>query len=238
MKHIIPVTPLLKAMKAARRADIVYDPPPYGWCIYPVNPEALLAPFSLLQLNPGWRLHTYVCFDPLGANTLTFGMPESIKLQEPSECSRSMGQGNLPPIPDIAEINFMTLIEGDGSPMAYAMASLASREIAEMGAFWHGITWLTQRLLGRNPWTNGGIHGGFHRQKITDESKWKWHTSRPQVWKPVVVLMDGEQPIVRFHTFDEKSDTIIRHEDRYAAVGMTYESTTTELAAGGGGFCF
>ena len=134
----------------------------------------------------------------------------------------------------------MEVIEGDGSSKSYLHASLFSREIAELGAMWHGRDWSTHTILDENPLlnpkgtqTNFGTHAPFD-----DKTLWKWIENEPDEWKPSVST-GSEGAIFTFYSYSGLGqDIIYRHVDTYSTGSYCLETEKTVISRGPAGFRF
>ena len=135
---------------------------PEGWTISNVDPMKIVALFNpALWLKAGWTLHAYQLRDsPSGGNGngVIWALPGKSWFPEPGSPTVLWGRRKflepsahltLPiPKPPNAIEDFREVIEGNGTPLSYALASILARELYEFGAMWHGLSWSDVDLTG------------------------------------------------------------------------------------------
>jgi hypothetical protein len=197
--------------------------PESGWIVDGEVAASIVPAFGHLKLRDGFRLVTFVYRDSTGGNGWTFAFPQgattptSFEVQAKDEFPPSRPPGSLP--------DFMGAIEGDGSPRSYVEASILGREIAGLGAWWHGIEWSTHTLL----------PAGDDPQALWGEVTWT--ESRPEDLRPEVAV-DGGKVTVSFWTFSALGEAhVTRHTDRFEAGSLSpLEVSEVVVATGAGGF--
>ena len=211
---------------------------PAGWSRSHTDPGAILAATEVLHVKPGYKLVGYRYRAGGNGNGIVWALPASAPFPEPYECDVLEDQFAKPPRPSEA-IEPMDVIEGDGSPWSYLVASLLSRELLEYGAMWHGIGWGTHEIVCRDPWqqpqrATSSLREGPH----SPAEEWNWLEPPPDDWRPAVKLGEGSV-IVTFFTFSALGvETITRNEDTYVPPGYRPEMTLPTIGEGQGGFEF
>jgi hypothetical protein len=206
---------------------------PEGWSKSPVDPVAMLQVFSTLHLKPGFALRAYQYRQSNNGNGVVWAMPENLPFPEPNKCPPGE-----PPRPSGTLDDVMESIEGDGSPLSYLHASLLARELAEFGAFWHGVYWGAFQILDADPWTNNeSAERSSPREGPTGRLEdWKWIESKPNEWQPTIVVQ-GDEVEVKFYTFcGLGSQKITHHVDRYIRGKYSFTTKEQTIAEGPRGY--
>lgn len=207
---------LAKARSAAEPTEIEIDD---GLSTHLLDAMNVMAVFSPpLRIKPRWTLVTQQYTDGANGNGFTWAIPadgpqpDLFLTEWPDDSTRP--EGALEPI---------SVIDGEGSPWSYMCASLLARELAELGAMWHGCEWSTHELYGGT-----SLPGD-----------WTYTGPRPASYNPTVTLSQ-EGATVTFYTYTGLGqDRIIRHTDFYrVGQGYQFKSETWSVAYGSGGFVF
>jgi len=239
------------ADRIARLREAVRDvaePPregPDGWARSTIDPMKLLALFKPLKLKEGFVLHAYQFRSGGNGNGFVFALPEGSPLPEPEECRPEKPERprdfEPQPSPDDAEWDVMGLIEGDGSPWSYMLASILERELGEFGAIWHGCSWDAHRILGEDPLSFGrriGTRRFGGEGPHTGSADWMLRGPKPRQWQPVVGKEAG-RTVVRFYTYSGLDrEAIYENVDTYEPDSYYFETESTVLADGEGGYVF
>lgn len=226
-----------KIAKLRRRAHELAEPPencPEGWFRRPDDPARILALFDGLRLKTGFVLRAYQFIQGGNGNGVVWALPETADFPDPAECQQLEGRFLSPPKPPEALDDFREAIEGDGSPLSYLSASLASRELREFGAMWHGVSWGTVEILDTNPWEHGEAAPDDLRRAI--DGDWQWQLPRPEDWRPraevegdtVRVTLLGYTGFVQHRLFEIT--------DLYQLGSYVFETVTSDLALGSHGW--
>jgi hypothetical protein len=128
-----------------------------------------------------------------------------------------------PPPVTAAEGDIGVALAGDGSDDAALMASIAYRELHEMGAAGHGADWLDEVVLGDDG------------PDESDQPQWEWRGPRPQRWGPAVTRAGGETIVVFQTQTDVGGHRLIRYEDRYRPGSLAARRRSDVLAEAAGG---
>jgi hypothetical protein len=187
--------------------------------------EQVVSVFPHLRLRDGFRLVTILTRQSSGGNGWTFALPE--RASPPSQKMVEAEDRFPPSKPRDSLPSFMEGIEGDGTLRSFIEAAILGRELAELGAWWHGISWRTHTLLAGND-DPGSLSG-----------TWKWNGERPESWNPVV-RRDGSIVEAVFWTASALGrERIVRHTDRFEPGSLCpVQVAETTIATGSGGFTF
>jgi hypothetical protein len=201
------------------------------------EPMDLLTAFPALRLKTGLTLRAYLHGGGIGGRGTVWALPDT----HPFPDRGSLFDLKEPfPSPPEALDDVMDAIEGDGSAWAYLSASLLARELAEYGAWWHGSSWDTHRILGRDPWVtppSSTDETPSHDFNLLRREAWCLRDSPPQEWAPVV----WEESFIHviFHTYSGyRRSAIYRHWDVFRPRAYRFESDVQVLADGPGGYIF
>lgn len=215
-----------------------------GWTKSATDPTKLLRVFKPLRLKDGFVLRAYQYRSGENGNGIVFAMPVGRPFPAPDECRPEPPEHswNYEPVPFPAEAEWdvMQLIEGDGEPWSYVLASLLAKELQEFGALWHGSSWSTHTILGENPLVAGRESGTRHPDDGPhgDPNDWAWAERKPRKWEPTVGK-DSGCVVVRFYTYSGLGrEAIYRHLDTYEPGSYAFETERTIIAEGRGGYVF
>jgi hypothetical protein len=173
-------------------------------------------------------------------NGFVWAVPEGAPFPKPEACPRLEGAFLQPPKPPGALDDLLDAIEGDGTPWSYMSASLFAREAAEFGALWHGCSWSTHVILGRDPWATppeeperSPMEGPTGAADV-----WTWRDEKPARWEPCYRAARSERAIV-FYTFNGLGQEMIyRWTDTYKKGSYNFTTNREQVAEGRGGFVF
>ncbi len=228
---------LRKQAAEAARSDVE---PPQGWSKSIVDPMNVLAVFSPLRIKKGFVLRAYQFTEGGNGNAFVWAMSIDAPSYEPEECPKLEDQFLSPPKPPAALNDVMEAIDGDGTPWSYMCASLFCREISEFGAMWHGCSWGTHTILGRNPidpWKP--MRGDRQDRPSGGPAKWTWIEREPADWRPRAADDDMGSKTVVFFTFSGLGQEMIhRHTDKYSHGSYCFEADCHEIAMGPGGYVY
>jgi hypothetical protein len=207
-----------------------------------VDPNKVLAAFESLRMKEGWALRAYQFVEGGNGNAFVYALPIDVPLPSPEDCPRSRSHFLEPPVPPSALSNFMEAVEGDGSPFSYLSASFAARELAEIGAMWHGLTWSTHQLLSQNP-LSPPRRKTARRSSVMlfpdpENGPWEWTEEPPSSWIPTVT-MNPKTVRVTFYTYSGLGEqAVYRHVDTFRIGSYRFSSKETVITKGPGGFIF
>jgi hypothetical protein len=206
---------------------------------------ALVALFGRLRVRDGLRLVTYVVRGGVGGTGWTFAIPAAAPAA-PLDAVLQPGRDRPAPPPG-ALAHPMDAVAGDGSLRAYAQASILRRELAEIGAWWHGLSWSTHVLVGpsedpgRPVVYSGGDLLAFPPTGMLDPAEWTWTAAPPPDWRPRAERGPDGGVTVTFWSYSELgAATVYEHRDVYPAGGRLVPSAARrrELGSGPGGYVF
>lgn len=237
-KHTIALElgPIREAVETLRRRSSLSREHPDGCSIYPIAPGSMVKYFAPLRLKKGWTIRGFIFGHFMGHTMLPFGLPRNVKLPSPDRRLLTpdaawKGLSRLGALKD-----YMAIVEGDGSAASYLLASILSREIAQIGAFWHGLHWRTHVLLESDPW-KAGPFVPYSDWPMSPRREWSLVAARPRTWKPSVTFVPGRQPVVSFYSLSARDgEAIYVHQDTFGGDGMSFTSTENVIATGGGGY--
>lgn len=234
-----------RQLERARRrgARLVGDPPDReGWSLDEKSAERVLSLFGRLRLAPAFRLVTYASRGGIGGTGWTFAVPAHAVAPVEDLVVPDQFQPKPPPG---ALAHFMEAVIGDGSLRAYVQASIAGRELAELGAWWHGLEWSTHGLVGPGdepgrPAVYDGSLYAVEPAGMFDATEWLWSEQPPGDWRPRAERDDGDTVTVTFWTYSELgSSAVYEHRDVYRDGSLVPVSAERrELGSGPGGYVF
>jgi hypothetical protein len=199
---------------------------------------AVVAVFKPLWIKDGYILRAYQFRDDGNGNGVVWAMPVDAPFPDPESCP-CLEDGFLqPPKPSDALGDVMETIDGDKSPWSYLCASVLARELHEFGAIWHGCSWGTHTILGKDPWKGSRRNRDSMDFPSGNTTQWKWREPRPTEWQPQVTE-DGRKITVTFYTFSGLGqEAIYRHKDSYCNGSYCFKSRRKKVATGPGGYVF
>ena len=230
--------------RRAEQARHISQPPQgEGWQRNHTDPMQLLAVFTTLRLQDGYRLVGYERDWGIGCSGRVVAVPVQAGFPAPDPVT------GLPAhVPGLVE-DPMRVIQGDGSAWSYLEASILWRELREFGAWWHGMTWSTHTILGANPLRVPSAHtippqrsqhqADFGKGELPQPGDTRWVWLEPQMnlptaqWDPVVYITPNLIRVV-FYTYSPLGqEGIYRHEDTYRPGCYQPQSTRmTKIAEG------
>lgn len=229
--------------KRAARVTEIPSEGPEGWTPLGNEPARVLAVFTSLHLGPGFALRGYRLHEGFDGNAIVYAVPADQTLPEPGLCPVNPNHFLQPPVPPGALPDVMQAIDGDGTPWSYFSASIFARELAELGAMWHGCNWSTHSILGGNPLSDAAVRRSLRRSNLVpatwkDLEAWTWIQKPPDEWLPIVRISEPDVSVT-FHTYSGLGQEIVyRHVDIYRRGSYCFTTTATPLAKGPGGYCF
>ncbi|MHC4201873.1 MAG: hypothetical protein ACYSU0_17940 [Planctomycetota bacterium] len=211
---------------------------PDGWSRSAIDPAELFGLFKPIRLREGMILRAYQYRSCGNGNGLVFAMPVETPFPAPRECASGDLEDYSPePVPPGATWDIMRLVEGDGTPWSYILASVLERELEEFGAIWHGCSWSTHTILGAEPLSReGGRRSQIEPMAPADQ--WEWREPEPEDWRPAVGDEAGAT-VARFYTYSGVGrQSIFRHVDTFESEGYSFYTEREAIAEGPGGFVF
>lgn len=186
-----------------------------------VDPLRVVAAFPCLHLRSGWTLYNQRFTDGANAIGHTWGFQAGSRPPRPIVVGPEGG-------PPFGSVPAMFVIDGDGTPWSYLCASLLARELAELGARWHGCSWVTHEL-----------YDGGRLPEVHPFGQWQNLAPRPERYDPTVTR-DEQGTTVTFYTYSGLVEhRVTRHVDLYRA-NTAYQATADNqvIARAPGGFRF
>jgi hypothetical protein len=224
-----------KAGEAPVRSD--------GWCVAPFDPNRLVQAARHVRLKPGFKLGTYVWSSHVGGHGATLVIPRDRDLPEPvaQHMGMELAAGYQPPglLPRLpwAHQDIARFLEGDGSDLSYFETSILVREVHEIGAWWHGVSWGARHLVATPPakWPRR------NRASLTTlkpcKGGWTW-VIHPSEFRPTVTR-GARGTVLTFHTYSGLGrEHITRHTDSFTGDSLHFETATSEIAQGEQGFVY
>lgn len=210
---------------------------PGGWLPEATAAVAVLAAFPLLELEPGWTLGTYVFRERLGGYGLTFARELGAPMRSRQELEASHGAGQEPTVDP--ESGVQTVLRWDPQDLAgYVWASVAARELDQLGGSWHGLYWSSQGLLGGTgtPVLAGDDAVPFGG--VPDFKAFDFQTPPPARWDPQVRHSKQGVQVDLFTFGGRDGESLWRHRDVYAPGSTVPARSRTQIARGGFGYVF
>ena len=210
-----------------------------GWVSDPIAASAVLTALPVIDRQPGWMFVTHVFRDRMGGYGITAGrrigarVPSREELQVAVDAGRGSELGNV----RAAE----TVLRWDPLDLAgYLWASIAVRELKQLGGDWHGLWWSTECLVGGvgTPVLTGGDES-YMSEAPPDLATFSFQAEPPSRWDPSVRRSTDGAVTVEFFTFGARDgERLWRHCDVYSAGSTVPERFRTEIARGGFGYVF
>lgn len=242
--------------RAQELARMDRQPKDGRWHPMPLDPARIVGAFDRLRIAPGWALRGYAVSDGHGGRGVVWAVPAKDPAVAPESCLRD----GLPRPPGAA--GFLEALRGDGTPASYLQLSLLTRQLMELGAFWHSLVWTGQHLVMVEPadWRRRTVYTWFDRDnREQEEVRWEWisiprggpgpdpsapplgwqfHGEWPREWRPEVrVTADAVQ--VRFYVYDRQGfERLIRFVDTYHPPSLVPETREELIATGGRGIVY
>ncbi len=205
-----------------------------GWALGDVDVDSVLAPFGV-AVAPGWELVVL---------TARWGRDgEGRVLAVPAGAAAGVRKGleNLlsdydqddPPEVEEAAADVGQALTGERSDRGLLLASLAVRELAEVGAAGHGWDWLEEQIVeGDGPLPQ--LPTGWDAPEGVEN--WDWAAPRPHRWSPSVERSPSSAT-VRFFTYRAAGGhELACHTDTYGADGLAARRSRLTLARAPGGY--
>lgn len=193
-----------------------------GWSQCHIDTPAIFAQTPGLWLSPEWTLVAYVYRSGSNGNGVVWALPVGSSAQ-PAVLGWRRARLYSPPRPADAA-PFSRALRGDGSAASYLRASLLRREIAELGALWHGSSWGEHGILDTMPdlpWVrDAGLPPDFD-------------------WKPRAEIdAQGEVTVTMYTLTRHVQERVIELVDHYrlGSYEPTAETTSRDVAVGGPGY--
>jgi hypothetical protein len=224
--------------------EIYYEQDGHGayWICYP---DAIIKACQNISLEEGWHLEAYHFYENGNANTKTYALPDGTHLLPPEQALTTQNLDDLPedlpgfwpwpPTPEYADPDVMAHIIGDDTYLSYIEASILSRELQEIGASWHGLTWGVSHIINTTELID--------EQKNNTDSAIKfgnlnWTEPVPESMEPVVCCSDTICNVTWYTRTRLNQEKVACNVDTYQRGSYLATTNTTILATGTGGFYF
>jgi hypothetical protein len=171
------------------------------WFISSTNPGTAVLKLPGLKLKSNLRLVTYLYRTPNQGVGVTWAVPEELSITAQLEKAlANSGDRAHPPQPIGACDDVMAAIEGDRSPLSFAVASLLRRELREFGALGQACSWSHHRLIQTPP----------------AQASWQWRVEMPKSLAPKLLLFPNGRAAIEFFTCRVTPPiAIFQHVDQY-----------------------
>ena len=214
--------------------------PERGWNADATAASTVASLFSRLSVRDGIQLVTLAARAGAGGNGWTYALPEKTQVPTPAHLELAAAFPPAPPKGALSDV--MDAVEGDGSLRSYVQASILSREIGELGAWWHGLGWSTHTLLdnGEGPFSPRPALQPLDAYTAPDrDQEWRWGSDPPKDWRPVAARESAAVTVVFWTISALGTERIVRSVDRYADGSLRpFDSAAETVAEGPGGFVF
>lgn len=185
------------------------------WFISATNPGTVFLKLPGLKLKQDWRLVSYLYrLGEVDGKGMIWAVPEALSTTFHLEQVLSSRERTDPPQPQGALANFMHAIEGDGSPLSYAIASLLRREFLEFGALGQSVNWSHHRLIDTLP----------------TQAQWQWRVETKDLSPKIAVFPNGKIAIEFFTCRLATPIGIFQHVDQYVAGQYTADCLDRAIA--------
>jgi len=134
-------------------------------------------------------------------------------------------------LPKWADSEIENYIEGDGTPLSYFQASIFFRELYDLGAIWHNVSWGHQKFV-TSP-SDILYENWIHEEPTPIE--WTWNEPEPKKWCPVVWRDKDQRWNVTFHAIDMMNATLTSYTDTFVE-GYKFTISSKIIADYPGGY--
>lgn len=154
---------------------------------------SLMERFNLLRIQEDFRIDGYFFYDGMGGNFRPVVLPTEMALPEWTDNSRNP-VFEPEAMPDGLDIEIAPYIIHDHAPKSYFQKSIFLRELADIGAFWHGCS----------DWNIKGIV--LEKSEVLDLTKRDQFISEeykntPDVLLPKISFLDSNSVEASFYFF-------------------------------------
>lgn len=189
---------------------------------------AVVAAFPALGRVPGWTFGTYVLRDARGSYGWTFGRPLGTRVRSEGEWSAGLAIGRDPRTD--ADLPARMVLRWDEADLAgYLWASVAARELEQLGCDWHGPWWSSEVLLGG---TGRPVIAGAGAAGAGPEVTWlAVQDTAPTQWDPRVRRIADGKTVVDLFTFGARGGSRLwHHRDVYPAGSRLADQASVVIA--------
>ena len=209
------------------------------WICYP---DSIIKACQNLSIRDGWHLEAYQFYEGGNANAKVYALPDGSHLLPPEEAfaeetgeerdGKPRGFWPWPPAPDYADGNVMEYFTGDDTPRSYLEASLLSRELKELGAAWHGVSWGVTRIIN----STEIVHLGTG--EIIEADLMDWTETIPTSMEPVICCSETSCSVTMYTYTGLYGERISRIADIYKRGTYSASTESNDIATGTGGYLF
>jgi len=217
------------------------------WSKCPLDPLPVEKALKHLRLKEGIVLHAYQFRVHMGGNCFVYALPAGAEFPPPERCPKVDVALDIlvtsfeVPRPPGSLAHFMEAFEGDRSPESFFEASIVLRELNELGAFWHGISWGRHKIIDADPFTLQEEDEVIPSKSLLPkkDEDWEWPSGKPSEWRPCVEVFDDGRAVVRFYTYSALgSKTVYLHTDTYSSRDYVPERSKETIGRGPTGYVF
>jgi hypothetical protein len=186
-----------------------------------LDPAPIVESFGCLRIRPGWKLTAFLQgnldgdsrvvalpadFEPGSADDVRFSLARLRGQVEEPYARYSSDWGICVPLASL--LRFMKVVDGDGTPWSYLCASLAVRQLLDVGVFGrfvHEHDWAEHRAV-------GSLADCFPNSRLRGDC------TSPAL-QPPEVTTDDSRVAVRFYTYRPPGalpEGVWLHEDGYS----------------------
>jgi hypothetical protein len=189
----------------------------------------------ILRIREDYALSYYQHFGRDDFSVM-YSMPAGMEIPDISKVPmRANDRDETVPFPEGANADFMIALQGDASLKSYLFASIFRRELAELGAMWHSVSWGIESVIGSPPWLDQHLiqtaHADFERP--SNEQEMRFNRQMPTEWEPIVTQRNDGIVAVQFYTHTRLGgERITGYTDRYEP-GSYQHATAVEVIATG-----
>ncbi len=220
----IPVETAMNWVNTAREAARVEDlEETEGYVPFPRGQlQRIINAFDQLHVRPEWRLDPYIWrFTTMGGGLIMPRGREHPQL-EPVELPDPQVPSFTKPWVMRKPHHVLLLTAGEGTPQSFLQASLLSRELHELGAFYETLRWHDHQLVNRAP----DVPEPSDFDPV--QTKRLVRFPSPEDLSPRVRRYAGGVEVIFYTTYANEPGQLFRFNDRYVpGKGYCYLATQT-----------
>ncbi len=206
-----------------------------GWAVAQLDLEPVLSPFGV-SVAPSWELVVLTRRSGRDGEGRVLAIPLGSMARVRDDLGRAfadLDDDDEPPPVEGAAVDLGQALRGPRDDRGLLLASLAVRELAEVGAAGHGWDWLEETIVegdGPLPELPDAWGAPLH------PDAWDWGAARPSRWSPEVQRDPGSAR-VRFFTYGAAGGHALAcHVDLYGGSGLVARRSRTTVARARGGY--
>jgi hypothetical protein len=207
---------------------------PQGWALSDLDLGPVLAPFAV-SVAPGWEMVVLTGRWSRDGEGRVVAVPADVAADVRTRLEHLLADYYDDDPPEVAEAaaDVGEALIGERSDRGLLLASLAVRELAEVGAAGHGWDWLEEHVVegdGALP----RLPAGWDAPEAVDD--WQWDVPRHESWSPRVEHFTSTA-IVRFFTYSAAGGhELACHTDTYGSEGLAARRSRLTVARAAGGY--